>query len=390
MIARIHELAHQARAEVVRSRRHLHAHPELSYQEHATGRYIAEQLRAIGIDVREGVAGTGVIGVVHGLPGAGCVCLRADIDALPIHERNDAPYRSVNAGVMHACGHDAHSAMVLGAGAILHALRAEWAGTVLLLFQPGEEKIPGGATLVLKEDALRDPRPSVILGQHVTPELAAGQVGFREGPFMASSDELFVTVHGKGGHAAAPDKLIDPIPIAARLLLTLKEEFAAYRPGASKLLGFGRVTADGATNVVPDEVRIAGTLRAFDEALRADLHTWLPERAQAICAAAGGSCTFEVHKGYPVLVNDPAATARMRANAEAYLGAENVVRMDQRMGSEDFAFYTHAMPGCFYRLGTGLLPGHGGLHTPTFELDEDALRIGSGLMAWNAISELGR
>lgn len=388
MIARIHELAHQARAEVVRLRRHLHAHPELSYEEHATGRYIAEQLRAIGIAVREGVAGTGVIGVVQGLPGDGCICLRADIDALPIHERNDAPYRSVNEGVMHACGHDAHSAMVLGAGAILHALRAEWKGTVLLLFQPGEEKIPGGATLVLQEDALREPRPSVILGQHVTPELAAGKVGFREGPFMASSDELYVTVKGRGGHAAAPDKLIDPILIAARLLLTLKEDFAAFRPEEPKLLGFGQVIANGATNVVPDEVHIAGTLRAFDEPLRAELHTWLPRRANEICSAFGGSCDFEVHRGYPVLVNDAAVTARMKANAEAYLGAENVVRMDRRMGSEDFAFYTHAMPGCFYRLGTGMQEGHGGLHTPTFELDEDALRIGSGLMAWNAISEL--
>lgn len=390
MIARIHDLAREAHADVVRLRRHLHAHPELSYQEHATGRSIAERLRTLGIDVREGVAGTGVIGVVRGARPGGTICLRADIDALPIQERNEFPYRSINDGVMHACGHDAHTAMVLGAGTILQALRNEWGGTVLLLFQPGEEKIPGGATLVLREGALRDPAPSAIIGQHVTPELAAGQVGFREGPFMASSDELYVTVKGRGGHAAAPDKLIDPILIAARLLLTLKKDFARYCPEEPTLLGFGKVVANGATNVVPDEVQIAGTLRAFNEPLRAELHAWLPRRANEICSASGGTCDFEVRKGYPVLVNDEALTARLRANAEAYLGAENVVRMDRRMGSEDFAFYTHAMPGCFYRLGTGMQEGHGGLHTPTFALDEDALRIGSGLMAWNAIQELAR
>lgn len=388
MIERIKALAAAGQAELIRVRRHLHAHPELSYQEHNTAAFVADHLRALGIEVRANVAGTGLIGVVKGKPGTCCICLRADLDALPITEKNDVPYCSTTPGVMHACGHDAHTTMVLGAGAILQALRNEWSGTVLLLFQPGEEKIPGGATLVLKENALRDPKPSAILGQHCTPELAVGKIGFREGPFMASSDELYVTVKGKGGHAAQPEKLVDPIMITARLLLQLKEEFAALHPQEKTVLAFGKVEALGATNVVPDEVKIAGTLRAFNESLREELHAWLPKRANEICSQYGGSCDFEVRKGYPVLINDDALTERMRSAAVAFVGEENVVRMDQRMGSEDFAFYTHVMPGCFYRLGTGMAEGHGGLHTPTFDLDEDALRIGSGLMAWNAITEL--
>jgi amidohydrolase len=390
VIDRIKAEAERRHADIIAWRRHLHAHPELSYQETSTGSYIAERLRELGIEVREGIAGTGAIGVVRGAkPGTGCICLRADIDALPIQEKNACDYRSVNDGVMHACGHDAHTAMVLGAGAILHALREEWGGTVLLLFQPGEERIPGGATLVLKEKALSDPVPSVIIGQHCTPELEAGKLGFREGPFMASSDELYLTVKGRGGHAAQPEKLIDPIMITARLLPRLKEEFAAYRPSEKTILAFGRVEALGATNVVPDEVRIAGTLRAFNEELRGELHAWLPKRANEICVEQGGSCDFEVRKGYPVLVNDDALTARMRSAAEELVGVDNVVRMEQRMGSEDFAFYTHVMPGCFFRLGTGA-PGEPmrGLHTPTFDIDEEALRIGSGMMVLGGLKEL--
>lgn len=392
MIGSIKAEAARRHADIIAWRRHLHAHPELSYQETSTGKYIAAQLRALGIEVREGIAGTGVIGIVRGAKPGKAICLRADIDALPIQEKNTCDYRSTNDGVMHACGHDAHTAMVLGAGAILHALREEWGGTVLLLFQPGEEKIPGGATLVLKENALRDPVPSAIIGQHCTPELEVGKLGFREGPFMASSDELYATVKGKGGHAAQPDKLIDPIMITAHMLPRLKADFSArYGGGATpSLLAFGKVEALGATNVVPDVVELAGTLRAFNEEQRADMHQWLPVRANEICAEHRGSCDFQVMKGYPVLVNDAALTARMRAAAVELVGAENVVDMDIRMGSEDFAFYTHVMPGCFFRLGTGA-PGQPprGLHTPTFDIDEEALRIGSEMMLLSAFRELG-
>ncbi len=386
----IKELIQAGHMETVAIRRHLHAHPELSFREHATGAYIAERLEALGIEVRKGIAGTGVIGVVKGANPGKVVCLRADIDALPIQETNELPYRSTNPGVMHACGHDAHTAMVLAAGRILHELRQAWSGTVLLLFQPGEEKIPGGASLVLKEGALKDPAPAAIFGQHVTPELEVGKIGFHAGPFMASSDELYVTVKGKGGHAAMPEKLIDPILITAHLLIQLKEKFEAYRKERSLILGFGKLIADGATNVVPNEVQIAGTLRTFDEDLRAELHALLPQWAQEICATYGGSCEFEVRHGYPVLVNNEALTERMRAAAEEFLGQEHVVDMPRRMGSEDFAFYTQQMPGSFHRLGTGN-PKKGppkGLHTPDFNIAEEAMAIGAGVMVFGALAEL--
>lgn len=388
----IKETVERMRPELVRMRRHLHAHPELSFEEHGTMAWIALELAAAGIAHRAGVAGTGVIATLHGEGGIGSrtIALRADIDALPINEQNICDYRSTNPGVMHACGHDAHTAMVLGAGRVLHALRGTWKGTVQLIFQPGEEKIPGGASLVLKENAFGARLPDAMLGQHVTPELPCGKLGFRPGAFMASSDELYITVRGKGGHAAQPERLIDPIMITARLLPQLKEEFAARYAGHKTVLAFGRVEALGATNVVPNDVNIAGTLRAFDETLRADMHAWLPARAHAICSTMGGTCDFAVRKGYPVVVNDDALTARMQHVARTLIGAENVVLMDQRMGSEDFAFYTHVMPGCFFRLGTGapdeVAPR--GLHTPTFDIDERALAIGCGMMVAGALAEL--
>lgn len=390
-VERVKALIQRHHLDTMAARRHLHAHPELSFQEHRTGAYIADWLGKHGVEVRTGIAGTGVMGLVRGKEGGGTVCLRADIDALPIQERNDLPYASTNPGVMHACGHDAHTAMVLTAGRILHELRNEWAGTVLLLFQPGEEKIPGGASLVLGEGALRDPSPDVIMGQHVTPELEVGKVGFHAGPFMASSDELYLTVKGRGGHAAQPEKLIDPIQIAARLLIVLKDEFKAWKKDAPLVLGFGRVIADGATNVVPDEVKIAGTLRTFDEALRAEAHAWLAHKADTLCRSHGGSCEVEVRKGYPVLVNEEALTARMRDAAVEFLGADQVVEMPQRMGSEDFAFYSQVMPASFHRLGTGN-PKKGaapGLHTPEFNIPDESMAIGAGVMVWGALKELG-
>ena len=390
-VERVQRLVKIGHMDAVAVRRHLHAHPELSFQEHETGRYIAERLKEWGIEVRTGIAGTGVIGVLHGVKSGRSVCLRADMDALPIQEVDGLPYRSTTAGVMHACGHDAHTAMVLAAGRILHQLRAEWNGTVLLLFKPGEEKIPGGASLVLKEGALQDPAPEVILGQHVTPELEVGKVGFHAGPFMASSDELYVTVKGTGGHAAAPEKLIDPIMIAARLLIAIKDEFEAWHKDRPLVLGFGRVIADGATNVVPNEVTMAGTLRTFDEELRSEVHAWLPRRAKEICAGHGGSCDFEVRSGYPVLMNDVPLTERFRKAAGEFLGVEHVVEMPRRMGSEDFAFYTQVMPGCFFRLGTGN-PKTGpakGLHTSDFNIAEESMAIGAGVMVWGVLRELG-
>lgn len=401
MIQRIKEQVAELHADMVRWRRHLHRHPELSFQEHNTAAFVAEVLKQEGITVREGVGkltadapGTGLIALVHGEAQASerCFALRADLDALPITEVGKPDYCSTAPGVMHACGHDAHTAMVLGAGIALHRLRKAWSGTVMLVFQPGEEKEPGGACLLVKEGVLNDPKPSGIMAQHVTPDLEVGMLGFRAGPFMAAADELYLTVQGKGGHAAVRHTLVDPILIAAKLLPALYD--AAERltpPGEPMVLSFGKVIANGATNIVPDMVRIDGTLRTFNEGTRAQLHADLVRLGVTMVQELGGMLEFRIVKGSPVVKNDPALTARMRAAAEEFVGADKVVEMPIRMGAEDFAYYTHVMPGCFFRLGTGnaAKPGtQSGLHTAAFDVDEDALGIGAGLMAWGAVSEL--
>ena len=389
------------REQLVQWRRHLHAHPELSFQETGTVRYVVGQLRAEGIEVRDGVgrltpdsAGTGAIALVRGTRGPSdrCFALRADLDALPILEEGKPAYCSTVPGVMHACGHDAHTAMVLGAGVALHRLREHWSGTVMLVFQPGEEKEPGGASLLVKEGVFNDPKPAGILGQHVTPELALGKLGFRSGPFMAAADELYLTVKGRGGHASVRDRLVDPILIAARLLPALYAEARAAVPeGEPMVMSFGKFIANGATNIVPDMAILDGTLRTFNEELRARLHELLPHVSAAIAKEMGGEAELRIVKGSPVVKNDPELTARMRAVAVDLVGAENVVDMDIRMGAEDFAYYTHVMPGCFFRLGTGNPSKAGtqsGLHTADFDVDEDALAIGATMMVAGALSEL--
>ncbi|HMC98347.1 MAG TPA: M20 family metallopeptidase [Flavobacteriales bacterium] len=401
MIQRLRQEVATLQERMVQWRRHLHAHPELSFHEHNTAAYVAEVLKKEGIEVRENVGrltadakGTGVIALLRGAGSASdrCFALRADLDALPITEVGKDGYCSTNPGVMHACGHDAHTAMVLGAGLALHRLRDQWAGTVMLVFQPGEEKEPGGASLLVKEGVLSNPKPAGILGQHVTPELAVGKVGFRSGAFMAAADELYITVKGRGGHAASRDRLVDPILITARLLPALYEAAARHVPaGEPMVLSFGKVIANGATNIVPDTVAIDGTLRTFNESLRTELHELLPRVSGELARSMGGDVDFKLVKGSPVVKNDPELTARLRATAVDLLGAENVVEMDIRMGAEDFAYYTHVMPGCFYRLGTGNPAKTGttsGLHRPEFDIDEDALVIGAGVMAWSAIREL--
>jgi amidohydrolase len=398
---RIKQAVSELQAEMIRWRRHLHAHPELSFQEHNTVSFVADVLKGEGISVREGVGkltadsiGTGLIALVKGEAQTSdrCFALRADLDALPITEIGKEGYCSTNPGVMHACGHDAHTAMVLGAGIALHRLRKEWSGTVMLVFQPGEEKEPGGASLLVKEGVLNDPKPRGILGQHVTPELATGKVGFRSGPFMAAADELYLTVKGEGGHAAVRSTLVDPILITAKLLPELYDEAERHTPADEPMvLSFGKVIANGATNIIPDTVSIDGTLRTFNEHTRATLHRVLIERSTALAKDLGGDVDFRIVKGSPVVVNDPELTARIRAVAEDLIGLENVVEMPIRMGAEDFAYYTQVMPGCFFRLGTGdpAKPGTtSGLHRAEFDVDEDALVIGAGLMAMGALSEL--
>lgn len=394
MLESIKSLARQYAADIVANRRHLHAHPELSFHEYNTARFVADQLKAIGLTPQEGVANTGVVALIEGTKSGGSsrvVGLRADMDALPIHEANDVPYKSTIEGVMHACGHDAHTSSLLGTARILNVLRDQFDGTVKLVFQPAEEKAPGGASLMIKDGVLENPAPASMFGQHVATNVPVGKIGFREGMYMASTDELYLTVKGKGGHGAMPDQLIDPVLIASHIIVALQQIISRNRkPANPSVLSFGRFIADGVTNVIPNEVTIQGTFRCMDEEWREDGLRRMKKMAEGMAEAMGGSCDFEIVRGYPFLKNHPELTRRTRAAATAFMGPANIVDLDLWMAGEDFAFYSQVVDSCFYRLGTrnearGIVSG---VHTPTFDIDESALEIGAGLMAWLAVQEL--
>lgn len=389
---KIKELAKAYKDEVISNRRHLHANPELSYVEFKTAAFVKEKLEDLGITTIEQKANTGWSALIEGKnPGKKVIALRADMDALPIIEANDVPYKSQNSGVMHACGHDAHTASLLGTAKILQEVKDQFEGTIKLIFQPGEEVAPGGASFMIKDGVLENPRPAAIIGQHVMPFIPVGKVGFRQGLYMASADELYITVKGKGGHGAMPETLIDPVLIASHLIVALQQVVSrAASPKIPSVLSFGRVEALGATNVIPNEVKIQGTFRTLNEDWRAKAHQKMLQIAYGIVEGMGGEVDFEIRKGYPFLQNDPELTARASDAAKAYLGAENVLDLDIWMAAEDFAYYSQVVDGCFYRLGTrnearGIVSG---VHTPTFDIDEDALEIGAGLMAWLAVAEL--
>ena len=373
-------------------RRHLHAYPELSFEERATQHYLAGQLKELGIPFRE-IAGTGLLAEVKGERGSGpVVALRADIDALPIQEANEVPYRSQNEGVMHACGHDVHSSSLLGTAAILNDLKDHFSGAVRFLFQPGEEKLPGGATLMIKDGALKNPMPAAIFGQHVHPPLPAGTVGFRPGLYMASTDELYLTVRGKGGHGAMPHNAVDPIVITAQIVTAIQQLISRQTdPTLPAVITFGRIESEGgATNIIPNAVRLQGTLRTLDEAWRKELHQRLDKLVTGMAAALGGSAELEIGHGYPFLKNDEALTYWAWDEARRYLGEDRAVELPIRMTGEDFAFYTHHLPACFYRLGIGNAARgiNSPVHTDTFDVDEACLETGSGLMAWLAVRRL--
>jgi amidohydrolase len=391
-LEKIKSLAEKYAAEVVEMRRYIHAHPELSYQEYNTAQYVAHQLKTFGLSPVEGVATTGVTVEIAGKnPGKRTIALRADMDALPITEANDVPYKSTNPGIMHACGHDVHTSSLLGTAKILSKVRDQFEGTIRLIFQPGEEKNPGGASFMIKEGVLKNPVPSSIIGQHVFPLLPVGKIGFREGMYMASSDEIYLTVIGKGGHGAAPDLTIDPIVIASHIIIALQQIVSRNAsPRQPTVLTFGKIIGDGATNIIPDEVRVAGTFRTMNEEWRREGLSKIRRLAESIAEGMGARCEVELSQGYPFLQNDPKVTQRIRKAAEEYVGKENVVEIDITLGSEDFAYYSQVVPASFYRLGTrneskGITSY---VHTPTFNIDEDALMIGPGLMAWMAIQEL--
>ena len=391
LLQQIQTLSQTYSESVVAYRRHIHAHPELSYQEFNTAKYVAEQLRLAGIEPQT-IATTGVLAEVKGRnPEKKTIALRADMDALPIEEANQVPYKSTNPGVMHACGHDVHTSSLLGTAKILQQVKDQFEGTVRLLFQPGEEKNPGGASYMIRDGALKNPQPISILGQHVFPLLPAGKVGFREGMYMASADEIYLKVIGKGGHGAAPDLAIDPIVIASHIIIALQQIISRNaNPRQPTVLTFGNIIGHGATNIIPNEVNIAGTFRAMNEEWRESALVKIKKMAESIAEGMGGRCEVDISRGYPYLENNPELTRRIRAAAEEYVGKENVFNIDITLGAEDFAYYSQVIPAAFYRLGTrndakGITSY---VHTPTFDIDEDALKIGPGLMAWMAVKEL--
>ena len=371
-------------------RRHLHTHPELSFKETETAAFVTKQLQDLGL-APYAVAGTGVVALIEGRPGGPVVALRADMDALPILELSEVAYKSQNPGVMHACGHDVHTTCLLGAARLLTEQRAHFQGTVKLLFQPGEELLPGGASLMIRDGVLENPKPAEVLGQHVFPRLPVGQIGVRSGRYMASTDELYLRIKGQGGHGAMPELNLDPVLVAAHLIVAAQQIVSRRaNPKMPSVLSFGKVIANGATNVIPDEVYIEGTFRTLDEAWRTEAHQHLRQLCEGLAASMGAVCELEIRRGYPCLDNNPAVTARVRAAAEAYLGPENVIELDQWLAAEDFAYFSQAAPACFYRLGTRAHDGRfaASVHTPIFDIDEQALSIGAGLMAWLTLQEL--
>lgn len=376
------QAARQIHSRLIEIRRHLHMHPELSFQEVETARYIAGLLDEWGVTYRIGIAGTGIIAEIGGGSGK-IIGIRADMDALPITEKSTHDYVSKNIGVMHACGHDVHMTCALGALLLLrnkalpHGIR--------FIFQPGEEKLPGGASLMISEGAIQGIEK--LLALHVYPHLPSGYVGFKPGRYMASSDEVYITVKGKGGHGALPHLNHDPVVAASQLVLALQQVVSRFvPPSVPSVLSIGRFIANGTTNVIPDIVQLEGTFRTMDESWREKAHDSIRQIADSICSAAGVTAEVTIVRGYPALVNDEDFTRRSIELAGELLGLDQVKELDIRMTAEDFAFYSQQIPCCFFRLGTGNEEKNTlhSVHTPYFDVDEDALITGSALLAWLA------
>ena len=382
---KIKHLAHQYADEFIAVRRHLHAHPELSYLEYETSNFVQSKLKDFGISF-EIKATTGVIGLIKGKnPDSRVIALRADMDALPIQEENDVPYLSNNKGIMHACGHDVHTTILLGAAKILNELKDEWEGTVKLIFQPGEERNPGGASYLIKEGALENPRPQGIIGLHVHPGLDFGKLSFRKGRVMASADEIYITIRSKGGHAAAPHLTADTVLIAAHLIVGLQQIISRNNnPTSPSVLSICSIQGGHTTNVIPSEVKLMGTFRAMDEQWRYKAHGLIRKLATGIVEGMGAELDLHIDVGYPTVDNDPQLTETAWHLANQFMGAENVLETEMRMGAEDFGYYTQVIPGCFYRIGVrneaaGIVHN---VHTPKFDIDERAIETGMGMMAW--------
>jgi len=392
MINNIRTKAEEFFPDIQAIRHHIHSNPELSFQEYKTSEFIAKNLQTWGIEHQTGIAGTGIVALVKGRnPEKRCIALRADMDALPITEANETDYKSKNEGVMHACGHDVHTACLLGAARILNDHREDFEGTVKLIFQPGEEKHPGGASLMVAAGVLENPKPEAIFALHVYPALPSGTAGFRAGQYMASADEIYITIEGKGGHAALPHQTVDPIAIAAQVITSLQQVISRKsNPLVPSVLTFGKIAGGFATNVIPDKVEILGTFRTMNEQWRYEAHKWIKEITEQVCTANGAKVTVEIPVGYPSLYNDPHLTLQAETWAREYIGIQNVHTLDLRMAAEDFSFYTQHIPGCFFRIGTNrnneafTAP----VHNAHFDIDEEAMKTGAGLMSWVAINAL--
>lgn len=384
MIETIKLLAKKYAPEFISVRRHLHAYPELSYHEFKTSKFVQDKLKEFSIPF-EVKATTGVVGLIKGRnPDKRIIALRADMDALPIKEANEVSYKSTNDGVMHACGHDVHTTCLLGAAKILNELKDEWEGTIKLIFQPGEEKNPGGASLMIKEGVLENPKPQAIFGLHVHPQLETGKFSFRGGLSMASADELYFTIKGKGGHAAAPHLTDDTVLIASHLVVALQEVISRNRnPLTPSVLSITSIQGGHTTNVIPGEVKLMGTFRSLDEKWRWKAHELIKRVATGLVRSMGGDVDVHIDVGYPTVYNDENLYIVARKMAEEFAGKENVEETEVRMGSEDFGYYSQVIPGCFFRLGTGNKSKGiiSGVHTPTFNIDESAIEIGMGIMA---------
>lgn len=391
MLQQIKSLTTKYKNEFISIRQHLHANPELSFQEFNTSAFIQTKLKEFDIPFQV-MATTGVVGLIEGKnPSTKTIALRADIDALPITEENEVSYVSTNTGVMHACGHDVHTTILLGAAKILNELKGSFEGTIKLIFQPGEERNPGGASLLIKEGVLQNPAPAAIVGLHVHPGLAVGKLSFRKGRIMASADEIYISIKSKGGHAAAPHLTADTILIASQLIVSLQQIISRNNnPTSPSVLSICSINGGNTTNVIPSEVKLMGTFRAMDETWRYKAHELIKKQAKAIGEGMGAEVDVLIDVGYPTVDSEPQLTQTCWDFANEFMGAENVQETELRMGAEDFGFYTQQIPGCFFRLGVrneekGIIHN---VHTPKFNIDENAIEIGMGMMSWLGVSLL--
>ena len=383
---------------IIATRRYLHQHPELSFKEFKTSAFVKTFLEKEGISYTDGYAGTGIVAIIEGSGKGPVLLLRADMDALPIKETNEVDYKSINDGIMHACGHDVHTTCLLYAAALLNNTRSLWSGTIKLMFQPGEEVLPGGASLMIEEGVLENPKVDRAIALHVFPSMETGKVGFRKGMYMASTDELYLTVKGKGGHAAMPQDYTNPILALSEILLAYQDKFmrqgaliGTYGEHIPTVVAFGKIQAMGATNVIPSVATAEGTMRTMNERWRNDIQSQLKKIASEIGLKHGVTAIIEIKHGYPCVVNDPDFTQVCSNAAGELLGNEQVEELPLRMTAEDFAFITQKVPSCFFRLGTGNASKgiNAGVHTSNFNIDEDALPVGVATMAWLAIKALG-